>query len=200
MSEIINVSIILSFIIGVISSYFVWWFLNKIITPHIQFSENISKQKSSEASSGRKYRVKLENAGRRDIIDVDISVKLTIRGGLNSKRPNNLEITYLPCSFNGKIPIMKPAINEKRRSIIRIDPNKKEEFIRAIYPKSIQEKAKEEKLTLDDLLELGSESYLEIIAMGYDKFSGARKVFVSKEFKKEDLIMKDFNKNSLEME
>lgn len=189
---------IIGIISGVVSSFLVWWILFHFITPLIRFSEKISKQSSSNSTTGWIYRIKFENAGRRGIVDVELYAKLSVRG-LNPQRPRNLEITYLPVSFGGRIPLLQPVRFTHRRHLIRVDPNKAEEFKRKIYPNNIQRKAEENKLTLDDLLNLGTESRLEIIAMGYDKFSKAHKVFVSKRYRKQDIVTAPFKKNSLEM-
>ena len=194
MIEIIIVSII-SFFIGIISSLAVWWILYKKITPTISFTNKILKQSSQESTSGFIYRTKFENSGNRDIVDVKIYAKLNIKGLKYVK--SKYEVTYLPVSFDGIYPIVKPVKRTKKRPIIRINPNKKGEFTRKVYPDNIQKKANEEMLTLEDLLNLGIDSFIEIIAMGYDDYSGARKVFISNQMRRDDIIVGIFDTDSL---
>lgn len=56
------------------------------------------------------------------------------------------------------------------------------------FPKALHKKAKDKQLTLEDLLSLGSRAKLEMFVSGYDEFSGAWKVFSSKEYLLEDII------------
>lgn len=54
-------------------------------------------------------------------------------------------------------------------------------------------------MTLDDVLEMGNNAEFQILALGYDRFSGSRKFFESKIYKKEDIILKHFDKNGLNL-
>ena len=43
------------------------------------------------------------------------------------------------------------------------------------------------KLTLEDILDLGSSAFIRVYIFGYDKFSGSRRVFLSKKYFLEDV-------------
>lgn len=188
---------ILGIILGVGSSLVAWWVLFHCITPNIRFADGVSKTESSESPCGFVYRVKFENAGRRTIVDLEISACLSIVG-LRADRPRNREETYLPVSFQGKIPVFGPAKKTGHRALIRVWPQKREEFGRSVYPEQIRHKSEQDTIMFDDLLGLGTDAWLELTVTGYDEFSGARKVFVSRGFRKKDIIPYPFVRESLE--
>lgn len=187
---------IVSFLLGIVTSFIAWLLVFHFFVPKVNFSEKISKQVDS--NSNFKYRIKIENAGARSIYELNIYVKISIRG-LNIERKRNLEVTFLPVSFEGVIPIIEPVKKTRRRNLIKIDPNKTEEFERDIYPYKVRNKVKNKQLLLEDLLSLGSEAWLELYIIGNDQFSGSRKVITSKKYFKQDIVDKPFDKNSLEI-
>lgn len=74
---------IFGLIIGVGTNLVAWWLLFHAVVPKIQFSPSISKLTNEEHpddQSGYKYRVKIENAGRRAVIDLEIRARIVIHG------------------------------------------------------------------------------------------------------------------------
>lgn len=170
--------------IGIATNLLSWWILFHLIVPNLRFSQDISKTttaKIKDDKSGYKYRVKIENSGKRTIIDVELLARLRIKG--ISKYKTNWHIINIPLSSEGKgykIPRLLP-IKKKlaRRHTIRLLINNVNEFKTSLsYPKDFREKAKKEILCLEDLLELGSKASLQIVAFGYDEFSGTKKLFI----------------------
>ncbi|MDT3738220.1 MAG: hypothetical protein RO257_01825 [Candidatus Kapabacteria bacterium] len=203
---------ILSTIIGMLSSYLVWYLIYKLLVPRIRFSDKISKMESIDSKSKYKYRIKLENSGYRDIIDINISAKFSIIG-LNGKSYQNRNIVYLETSFDGYIPILRSLktlnyflkkveknnsdnIHKTLRNLIRVYPNKKKEFSREYYPDYIKNKVKKEELTMEDIFNIGSDAFLEIIFSGTDSFSNSKKIYVKK-YTLKDIINKPFKTGSL---
>ena len=63
------------------------------------------------------------------------------------------------------------------------------EFSKSIFPAWIQEEAKKNTLTLDDLLrEYGDKLTITVFVTGNDRLTGARKTFVSKEYTQKDIV------------
>lgn len=93
----------------------------KILVPKIEFSDQISKLKCNENNSGFKYRFKFENAGKRDIIDVQILIRLRIEG-LRKENPRNWEVVYTPTStlHYENIAIIRPVSSARLRPILEI--------------------------------------------------------------------------------
>ena len=179
------ISISIGFLFGIIASLLAWWFQSHLIVPNIQFSPNISKIPSVDKKSGYNYRIKLENSGKRSIIDIEIMVKLRIKGV--GDFPNNWRVNYIPLEemgINYRIPIITRKKEKKSGHIITLDINEVVDFKKLEtlerYPDNIKRKAKEKTLLLEDVLRLGSEANIRIEAFGFDEFSGARKFFKSK--------------------
>ncbi|MBN1930269.1 MAG: hypothetical protein JW786_01495 [Desulfobacterales bacterium] len=174
----------LGIIFGVLSSLLGWYILYHLIIPKINFAPAISKLKSQKPSNGYFYGVKLWNIGKRDVIDIDVFIKYKVKGltkqkGLwhtveLKKRPDKL--TYFPKG-------------EKR--IIPIYPEKTNRFSDPIFPKDIREKYQSGTLMLDDILMLGSISFIQVYLLGYDRFSGSRRIFMSKKYYLADLVEKN---------
>ena len=177
---------IIGFLAGIVTNLLVWWALFHVIVPKIQFSPFISKLPTTvpdSDNSGFRYRFKMRNGGRRGIIDVELNATLRIEGLTKRK---NFELIGIPLTTDGerrarinRLPRVRPGVKAAR--VYRLYINSVEELSnRSIYPEHIRRKAEERALTLEDLLVLGDEAYLQIAAFGYDEFSGARKLFLSK--------------------
>lgn len=189
-------TILPGFLLGTVSSIVAWATVYHGFSPRLKFSSKISKQAAEDEPGGWAYRVKFENAGRRAIVDLSVKAKLEIQG-LNSKHPNNREVTYLPVSFDGQIQYVEPSKRKGRRCLIRIRVSKGDEFMRSIYPTELRSKAENNTLTLEDLLSTGSAATVQLIGLGFDSFSGTRKAFFSPVYTREDLVQRAFEPGSL---
>jgi len=192
------ISIIVSSITGIAASFFVWWFTVKHI--RLKFSEKISKSKTFENKSGFKYRFKMENYGRRNIIDIEIIVRFRSKG-LIRNTPNNWEVVYLPTSTleYKKIAIMKPFSKSNLRSILEIKTYECDYFQNSVFPDDIIQKSRNKTLLLDDILDLNQNSEFQILIIGTDEFSGAKKFFHSKIYKKSDIELGFFDPRGLDI-
>jgi len=131
-----------------------------------------------------------------------VIVRLRIQG-INKDFPNNWEIIYLPTSsleYN-KVVIVRPTSKSGVRPILEIKPYECDYFQKNFFPEAIQTKSKNKELTLDDVMQLKPEtkSEFQIMMLGTDEFSGARKFFESKIFDKNDIVYGSFDKNGLEV-
>lgn len=147
-----------------------------------------------------KYRLKMLNSGRRKIIDMEVKAILRIKGiGTTS---NNMVSYTIALDFDGDKSSKSPIFKSKRNKILQLYLNssislQKSEFL----PKDICQKAIHSELTLEDVLSLGTKSWLTVYAFGYDGYSGSRKLFDSKEYTLNDikygLYMKGNNLNTV---
>lgn len=177
---------VIGFISGIITNLISWFILFHCITPEINFSPSISKLKTKKTPSNRsryKYRVKIENSRKRKIIDVEIMARLRFKG-LGDFPKTNYKIVYIPLHPNQniyKIPqLLKSEPGRARRHVLILHVNNVDEFrTNILYPKEFREKAKKAELQLEDLLNLGTKANIQMVAFGYDNFSGTRKVFHS---------------------
>lgn len=193
------INTLVSAVTGVAASYFVWWVSISQFVPRIKFADKIAKTETEENPSGVRYRFKFENAGRRDIIDLEVVVRLRIRG-LRVALPENNEIIYLSTSSleYKKVAILRPVKRNNKRSVLEIKVYDCNYFERTIFPDNIQILAKERKVTLEDIFAINENVDLQVIMLGYDAFSGVRKYFESKLYTKEDVLLGSFHKDSLQ--
>ena len=176
---VIAISAIIGVPTGIICSIIAWWILFRKITPNIEFSKYISRKIKNGKSV---LRIKFRNIGRRDIVDVYGNVRLYIEG-LNPKHPNLTRLVVLTLNLAGW-PILTVKGKSKISEITFKDIN---DFKTDSYPEHIRVKANDQTLTVEDLLFLGSSFKILITVFGYDSFSGARKVFLSKNYTMDDI-------------
>jgi hypothetical protein len=96
---------ITTLVLGIFGSFIFWWIMVHI-TPKVKFEEYISKRRASngETPSGVKYLIQFWNAGWRDIIDVEISARLVIKG-VRRSYPRNWSSFSVPLGYE-KMPQM----------------------------------------------------------------------------------------------
>lgn len=198
---------VLGFLVGVVTNIFSWWILAHYVVPSIHFSPSISKRPrvSTERDAAPfGYRIKLENRGRRSVIDLELIVRLRINWPPDYL-PSTWTIFNVPLSESGgdtyRIPRILPVSKGKHvRTTVRLHINDIDEFRdKPFYPEPIRFKAKERALLLEDILSLGPQPTLQVLAFGYDEFSGARKLFVSKLYTMNDIKEGLFRTDGLEV-
>ncbi len=172
-------------VVGIAASFTAWWLIFHWFVSKVEFSSGISSTPQRSNPARRSYRVKLKNTGKRAIVGGEAFARLTIKweGG------NSWTGYALPFNSHGDRKFEFPRLEKGRRRILTFWINKVEMFRTNVrFPKALHKKAKDKQLTLEDLLSLGSRAKLEMFVSGYDEFSGAWKVFSSKEYLLEDII------------
>ena len=184
--------ILLGVILSLATSFAFFYWQFHVVVPEIRFSEKISKLKRGDG--GFRYRVKFENCGKRDIVEVTVLGRLRVKA-LNPNALNNWNIAEIPMGF--VVPLMRPVKQSRLRETPEIDL-RQARFERP-FPKEIVDRAHADELPLEELLRLGTKTTLEIFVFGYDAFSGSRKVFVSKVYSEADIAEGPFEPGSLEI-
>lgn len=192
-------------LVGLFTSFFSWWVLFRWMAPTISLSDSISKTSSTvsleddDDKSGVRYRIKIENSGRRPAIDLEVRAFIRIKG-LVDPQSSNWEVVHLPLDTSGErvwsIPLMNSVRKSKLRTILRICLNHTDYCTKAHFPAHIREKAARKELLLEDLLSLGTTSQFRVIVSGFDEFTGARKVFM-KTYLPTDIRFGEFERKSL---
>lgn len=163
--------------LGVLASFVAWWIITRLVVPKVEFSPDISRTRYNGNLSGLNYRIKFKNCGRRDIIDVQVSVLVRVKG-LSKKTPKMIEIASLALESD-----RVPVIRAKGNRIIQLRPERTERFSKPIYGQEIYNKLRLGNLTLDDVLALGTEATVTVFVFGYDSWSGARKMYESSPYR-----------------
>lgn len=204
---------IISFLLGIICSFIVWGVLNFLIVPKVKFSENIGKIESKRFKSGIEYRFKIENSGRRSIIDIKLQANIKIRG-LRDDFPNNWTIKSIPLSRQEIVELIsvkkQRKINKKAKkkygkNFVRQPLGKRVIYFNiskidlsfSNFPKKISDNT--ESIILEDLFNLDSKAELVISGYGYDDFSGTKKSIKSKTYKIEDIKEGKFERDTLKI-
>ena len=184
--------IIISIICSVIASFVFWILTFRISRTKVLFSECIEKSSDVfENPDDFRYRVKLINVKRTDLIDVSFIVRFSVsRGNTNSN-------TFLQLGYPASLPVLhgkKWQMKNKERFAswcipIKMTNSAYEEFSKEFYPPSLRNKAKERTLTLYDIFEqLHDQVKLTIYTFGYDALTGARRLFQSKSYTSIDVV------------
>jgi hypothetical protein len=168
--------------LGLLTSYIFWWVWNHKIIPNILFSDFISK--SFNAQEKAVYRVKIYNASRRGVIDLEFIARLEIKGLSSPKMWSFFDIE----TNAKKVPFIAPRGNR----IVLLRPNETGDFSRDIFPYDIVQKRVTESLDLESLLQIGSQAVVCIYLFCYDEYSGARKLYISKRYTLSDIHEKRF--------
>lgn len=173
-------------ILGAFFSLIIPFVLYKKFVPKIKFADEISKGNPTTEDEIYNYRLKFRNVGKRDIFELNIYCVISIP---NLRSAGTYQRVELNVSFNFK-PILKRKDVQYHDCIVRIcfnDDAMRTEFMRPIYSKEINEKAKNRELTLEDLLTIKTGAYLNFYISAHDILLGNKKMFESKPYTINDI-------------
>lgn len=166
--------LILGFILGLIASYVVWYFVVHRLVPTIVFEPKLYAHHINDKTARSEYRIRYRNAGRRDLIDLEFVVKLRVKG-LRSEAPSIWRAIYIPVD-DARIPLVQPHNKNQTRSV-RLLVSEIEKKYLEVLSSEIQNDIELGNKGLELLLGLGTFTELEVYAFCYDVFSGSRKLF-----------------------
>ena len=164
------------FLLGIVASVSVWYVLEHLLVPRVEFLPAIYRSKTQENPSGYKYRVKFRNIGRREILDFELFAKLRLRGVSSTA---NWRAVYIPID-DSRIPRIPSHRKSGKRLAVQLLVSEIPDHAAAFLPSELKSARDNGSLTLENLMAFGNEGTLEIVGFGYDAFSGTRKVFQSK--------------------
>ena len=174
--------VVLGALLGIGSSGAFWWVQSHYWVPQIKFSEEIAEY---ELNGDRSFfQCAFENVGKREIIDLDVQVRIGIQGFLGAKG-----WAYHTVSSNAS---RVPQLAQSNRRRVRVfDTRETIQFLDA-PSKSLREEI-EKCTSLRDVLQLGQDAAVRVHVFGYDAFSGARKHFKSREYRITEIRKGTFN-------
>lgn len=165
------ISLLVSFMFGTVSSYIVWWLTSHYWVPRIIFSPEIAEYIIDD--SDVIFLVSFENDGRRDIVDLEVLVRIGVRNFMDATG-----VAYHVLKSNAsRIPRLSPGRTRRVRVFDTRDPV---QFLDV--PSRPIRTAMEGCRSLKDILRLGSGGTIEIHVFGYDAFTGVRKHFQSRKY------------------
>lgn len=179
------------FIIGIVTGILGWAILAHLVVPSLSFSKNIAK--TYEGNKFR-YRIKVNNTGWRSIIDVQLAARLRIPD--LSTEPGRVQILYIPIGYNEHTPIIPPH----RQILFHLRITNIDTYGLALLPGNVVECINNGSVTLEDMLNMHKDATLQFYIFGYDRLSGARKLFESKRYTLKDILLGAFPKDGMEVE
>lgn len=167
---------ILSFVLGVMASFSVWWLSVHYWRPSVRFSPELAEYELRDGNS--LFQCAFENDGKRSIVDLEVQVRIGIKSYLGAT-----DWAYHSVRHNAsRIPLLSKG---KRRRVRVCDTREKIEFVDK-PSKSLRDKI-ENCRSLREILDLGEDGALRVHVFGYDAFSGVRKHFQSKSYRFDDI-------------
>jgi hypothetical protein len=179
-------SIAVGFLLGILASYICWYFLFHKIVPRVEFLPQILVSSTKENSSGKKYRIRFQNVGRREVLDFEVIAKLRIQG-LIPEDPVVWRAIYIPVD-DARIPKLGSHRKSGKFLAIQLLVNSIDDSAASCLPSELQDNLRSGTLDLEALMNLGKNARLQLFAFGYDEHSGARKAFESKLFDANDIV------------
>ena len=190
------ISITSGVLTGLISSFLVWWYLYRHLSPKIDFSKKISKRPSPSRGCNFTYQFRFKNSRSKDAFNVQLQAQVVFpkfpgeRTNLYSIPLDSDFWVYLPPGIKGLKGIFLELDDDDFRNLF---------LAKKFFPKDIKETALNRKLSLEEILDVTKNSHLRISAIATHGTSGALNVF-SVNYSIKDITEKKFKKGSLEVE
>ena len=181
---------LIGFLLGIIGSILVWWVFAHALVPRIRFEDRIVVRPGRAPGARPRHMIKVSNVGRRDLIDVTFSAIVSIQTEAGSER------RWASCRIafhkTGEIQHQVPVIPGRHNRLLTLYPGHSDQIPHeACFSEAVRAAAADHTLDLDRLLRDGASRGLRVklrISMfAFDRFSGARKLFQSKEYEAADL-------------
>jgi len=184
--------LVLGSLLGGGASFLVWWVVTHLLVPSLSYSKAISRITITVDREERvQYRIKLANRGKRNIIDVELFVRLYLHVS-----PGTRTITVVNVKLSQpRLPLMPYGGLMK---IIKLLPERTEAFSKHPFPEHVWASYATGSLSLEEVLALDARARIQILGFGYDSFSGSRRLW-QQEYKASDVHERLFKSGSLEL-
>jgi len=190
---------------GIVASLMAWALVFKVFIPRVEFSDHIGKSKTRSRVDGSEweYRVKIANVGRRPVVDVTILARLVFPNAL----PGRTSTLGLALSGFGhealKVACLYPSKRGQsgNRRLLHLSLRGRLDYLKVHDAfERVRDRVTQGVVTVEDLLQEFSGSYLQISVFGSDGWSGARRAVTSKRYAVADVRRGVFERTSLRVE
>jgi len=193
------ISILLGIFSSLIASLVFWLVFFKVSRTKVEFSPYIAKSKNTNEFPGlNRYRIKFINSGKRDLIDINFLVEISVKKG------DVTNYTSLGIGNDNKIPILLGEKKQHRNiaglggaQILTLYPIEAtfNEFRKSFYSNFLRTQSMKKELCIDDIFtEFGNNVKIVIFVYGNDALTGTRKMFVSSIYKNENVKFGKYQK------
>ncbi|HLN17236.1 MAG TPA: hypothetical protein VK277_10875 [Acidimicrobiales bacterium] len=186
--------------VGFALSFGLWYVTAKVLVAHLALPEQVTERVDKEGRYS--YSFTISNTGQRDAIDITVTCTLHSTGW-GSDRPGFTALITIPMRQNGQITVIRGQ-HALRRRLGMTRPldryagrNVAVSFNLGDVSDFQKEKLKEQgdvlarlnenRVRLQELMELGQDSFLNIVVFANDRFSGSRNVFTDVALRAEDV-------------
>src|SRR3954470_3838629 len=176
-------------LLGIAGSILTWWIFAHWLVPNLRFEEKVLIR-PSRTGQGWRYFVKVSNRGRRDLIDVTFSAIASIQTRANSDK--HWASCHLAFHQTGETEHHVPLLPVGRNRLLTLRPAHSDQLLfEGTFSSDVHAGVRDRSLNLPQLLGDGESRGLRVkvrvYVFGYDRFSGARKLFQSPEYETGDL-------------
>lgn len=181
---------LLGFLLGILGSLIVWWVFAHWLVPVVAFEDKILVRPGKVDPAQPRYFVKIANRGRRDLIDATMIAVVSIQTRAGSEA--HWASVRLAFHRTGETEHHFPLIPAGRNRLVTLHAGHSEQIVHEPnFSDAVRQGAGQHRLDLATLMEDGAgrglRVRLRVYVLGYDRFSGARKLFHSKQYESADL-------------
>jgi len=194
-------------VLGILSSLFAWWILFRWLSPSIHISEKISKSLAPGTLMDERdkaesvYKFKFYNSGSRVIVDIEVTAYFRIKGFFK-KGSGFWEVVRVPLAADRattrKITHMTPFKKSEQMTVYKFYVSDLEHLTRSTRYPELKSMFANATIDLTNIFQMGDECELRVVFMGYDEFSGARKMS-SRTYRVEDIVDGEFTPKSMDI-
>ncbi len=185
-------TILLSVVTGVLASWLFWIWITRFRAPKIKWSDFISVN-DYWPGGGPKYRIKIQNVGRRAAVDFAATCMLRVPGVGTG---GNTKLVHLR-TLDVPLPILKP----KSGRIITVKTDGLSPMHVQGLPKPLRELLNQDPPTrLEAIFEAFPGAEVVLYLAAYDAVSGTRRHYRSHPYTKESLTDRRFRGDGVEVE
>lgn len=181
---------LIGFLLGILGSFLFWWLFAHWLVPDVEFEDSILVRDSRDGSGRPRYMIKFYNRGRRDLIEVSLIAIVQIQ----TKSDSDVHWASCPLAFHrdGSTEHAIPVVPPGRNRLITLHAGHSARIgFEGAFSDSVRTKLASGTLDLPDLLADGEGRglavRLQISLFGYDRFSGAKKLYQSKFYRLADI-------------
>lgn len=194
------------FISGFMATYIFWYAMTHWLTPKIAFSPFIRKKESSKTPSRYSYLFKIVNLKNKTSA-IDIKIRAVIHYPEISK-PKFTNVYQIPLNTTNLMELLpqdydydeyddidessnedefKSTMKGRMIKLLINSENFRNIHQRKFFTEQINDHAKEDKLTLEELLAVSEKVFVRLYVSASDNFSNSRKLF-KKEYRLKDIV------------
>jgi hypothetical protein len=187
-------SILIGFALGLVGGLIVWWITTKFFTAKLSVSSQV--ERTGDALGNPRYRFTLANKSHRDAVDVIVKCTMFSQGWANGPT-GEIATIDLPVSV-GQIDVMpaRQYFSSRGRRlldlvgdrIITLELRNISSFQKAKLDAACRQRIDSGEVTLEELLDLGKNSFVNVVVYGFDRFSGSRSVYAERYYQRADIV------------